>query len=353
MKVVMRINHFFKTNSFKIKNFVKGFTLAEVMLVLAIIAVVSVATIKIVKAKNDYVNTYMTYSALTNLKLAINGVLDLGYDSDGDGTLEKILPPFGHATPTAVCNLPPTISVSPASSSAGIPYTTATSETSGTFNVTGTRGTGTVTITPQSAPTGGVMTANPSSFTINEGDTQSVSFTATSAANSESLSTLTYEFLVSIAGNSGVHTHVQTRAAAPTSPTPPTPTTPTDLCTEHYGSGMVSAYSGSSFCVATNDTPYSYSGNSEQVSQYWEAAKAACDNLGMRLPSKAELNTLYINRATIGNFTTNIYWSSSSTFLGVWRQNFATGAQSSSSFLGIGVSEFTHKARCVITSPFF
>ena len=328
----MRINHFFKTNSFKIKNFVKGFTLAEVMLVLAIIAVVSVATIKIVKAKNDYVNTYMTYSALTNLKLAINGVLDLGYDSDGDGTLEKILPPFGHATPTAVCNLPPTISVSPASSSAGIPYTTATSETSGTFNVTGTRGTGTVTITPQSAPTGGVMTANPSSFTINEGDTQSVSFTATSAANSESLSTLTYEFLVSIAGNSGVHTHVQTRAADP--------------CTAAYGSGMKSAYSGSSLCVATADlspTPPAIntcngspdiawdlhgSANPYCGNNRWAGAKKACVAQSMRLPTQGELNILYTYKDTIGGFSAAYYWSATeSSASTAGRQYFNTGGQ--------------------------
>ena len=334
----MRINHFFKTNSFKIKNFVKGFTLAEVMLVLAIIAVVSVATIKIVKAKNDYVNTYMTYSALTNLKLAINGVLDLGYDSDGDGTLEKILPPFGHATPTAVCNLPPTISVSPASSSAGIPYTTATSETSGTFNVTGTRGTGTVTITPQSAPTGGVMTANPSSFTINEGDTQSVSFTATSAANSESLSTLTYEFLVSIAGNSGVHTHVQTRAAAPTPPTP------TDSCEAKYGSGMKEAYSGSSLCVATADAG----------AYNWNNANTACSNAGMRLPTQDELNTMYLNKSAIGGFSSVEYWSAGlfgyyCTTSGdglyicynAWMQVFATGAKRNYPL------DLTYRVRCV------
>jgi hypothetical protein len=44
------------------------------------------------------------------------------------------------------------------------------------------------------------------------------------------------------------------------------------------------------------------------------------------LPSKDELNTLYINRAAIGNFGTQIYWSSTEyDNNSAWAQNFFDG----------------------------
>jgi hypothetical protein len=47
------------------------------------------------------------------------------------------------------------------------------------------------------------------------------------------------------------------------------------------------------------------------------------------LPSKDELNQLYINRATVGGIATNSYWSSSEVYsLETWYQNFSNGTQS-------------------------
>ncbi|MDD3887928.1 MAG: YDG domain-containing protein [Patescibacteria group bacterium] len=47
------------------------------------------------------------------------------------------------------------------------------------------------------------------------------------------------------------------------------------------------------------------------------------------LPSKDELNQLYINRFTIGGFTSNFYWSSSEySSSNAWRQDFSSGDQS-------------------------
>jgi hypothetical protein len=47
------------------------------------------------------------------------------------------------------------------------------------------------------------------------------------------------------------------------------------------------------------------------------------------LPSKDELNQLYINRATVGGFVSNVYWSSSEVYsLETWYQNFSNGTQS-------------------------
>jgi len=47
------------------------------------------------------------------------------------------------------------------------------------------------------------------------------------------------------------------------------------------------------------------------------------------LPSKDELNQLYINRATVGGFVSNFYWSSSEVYsLETWYQNFSNGTQS-------------------------
>ncbi len=45
------------------------------------------------------------------------------------------------------------------------------------------------------------------------------------------------------------------------------------------------------------------------------------------LPSKDELNKLYINIALIGGFNTFRYWSSSNNGMGAWEQNFSNGSQ--------------------------
>ena len=46
------------------------------------------------------------------------------------------------------------------------------------------------------------------------------------------------------------------------------------------------------------------------------------------LPSKDELNQLYINRSTVGGFASNSYWSSSEVYsLETWYQNFSGGTQ--------------------------
>ena len=45
----------------------------------------------------------------------------------------------------------------------------------------------------------------------------------------------------------------------------------------------------------------------------WEAAKKACADLGdgWRMPTKEELNEMYLNKDKIGAFTLDNYWSSS------------------------------------------
>lgn len=49
---------------------------------------------------------------------------------------------------------------------------------------------------------------------------------------------------------------------------------------------------------------------------------------GWFLPSKDELNELYLNRAVVGGFASNLYWSSSEfSGFGAWSQDFASGGQ--------------------------
>ena len=46
------------------------------------------------------------------------------------------------------------------------------------------------------------------------------------------------------------------------------------------------------------------------------------------LPSRDELNKLYINQALVGGFATNLYWSSTENgYSGAWTQNFGNGNQ--------------------------
>jgi Protein of unknown function (DUF1566) len=61
----------------------------------------------------------------------------------------------------------------------------------------------------------------------------------------------------------------------------------------------------------------------------WLDAKKACEGLGegWRLPTKDELNSMYINKNTIGGFSTNSYWSSSEMSLFAWNQYFNYGGR--------------------------
>jgi hypothetical protein len=61
----------------------------------------------------------------------------------------------------------------------------------------------------------------------------------------------------------------------------------------------------------------------------WLDAKKACEALGegWRLPTKDELNSMYVNKNTIGGFSTNSYWSSSEMGNFVWNQYFNFGGR--------------------------
>lgn len=60
----------------------------------------------------------------------------------------------------------------------------------------------------------------------------------------------------------------------------------------------------------------------------WEQARVACKELGAgwRLPTKEELNELYLKQDSIGGFTKNLYWSSSDDdTLNVYTKHFSNG----------------------------
>ena len=62
----------------------------------------------------------------------------------------------------------------------------------------------------------------------------------------------------------------------------------------------------------------------------WRDAVKACSSLGegWRLPTKDELNLMYINRVVIGGFATKIYWSSTEYVSTLsWLQDFSSGNQ--------------------------
>ena len=68
----------------------------------------------------------------------------------------------------------------------------------------------------------------------------------------------------------------------------------------------------------------------------WDAAKKACSDLRENshsdwyLPSKNELNQLYLNRSTVGGFAPFGYWSSTeSSAVYAWGQGFGSGFQDS------------------------
>jgi hypothetical protein len=61
----------------------------------------------------------------------------------------------------------------------------------------------------------------------------------------------------------------------------------------------------------------------------WADAKKACESLGegWRLPTKDELNSMYINKNAIGGFTPNSYWSSTEMGPFGWNQYFNYGGR--------------------------
>lgn len=63
---------------------------------------------------------------------------------------------------------------------------------------------------------------------------------------------------------------------------------------------------------------------------------------GWYLPSKEELNKLYLNKDAIGGFTNNYYWSSTESDLNyAWRQTLSTGNQ------GTSIKTGSYHVRCV------
>ncbi len=62
----------------------------------------------------------------------------------------------------------------------------------------------------------------------------------------------------------------------------------------------------------------------------WEEAKKVCGELGdgWRLPTKEELNLMYLNKNEIGGFAAASYWSSSENDSNsAWLQGFSDGYQ--------------------------
>ncbi|NMW20139.1 MAG: DUF1566 domain-containing protein [Chlorobiaceae bacterium] len=75
------------------------------------------------------------------------------------------------------------------------------------------------------------------------------------------------------------------------------------------------------------------------LSMDWDRAKIECKNLktngfiDWRLPTRAELNQLYINKAVVGGFTDLIYWSSTEGKANrVWFQYFDNSGVQSGDF---------------------
>lgn len=71
----------------------------------------------------------------------------------------------------------------------------------------------------------------------------------------------------------------------------------------------ISSYSPINTCT---DTKWDSTGSNNKycANNYWAGAKKACTDIGMRLPSKEELNMLSEYRNSIGNLSRAYYWSS-------------------------------------------
>jgi len=296
----------------------KAFTLVEIAVVFVIIALIAVVGIKITKSGTNLTNKYMSYAAFTNLK---DGIDELIAD-------DTTLPAYGVAPTTVTC-VPPSISVTPATSSASIPYTTSASTTNGTFTVTGTGGSGTVTITNPTVPSGGSVTMSPTMFSIANGGTQTVTFTATSPANSASTGTFTFGFSASAGGNTATHTHTQNRAA----PTPDQSATCDSSGVTFTSLTIASADSAPSPINTCTSTLWdsNLTNNAFCANNYWAGAKYPCSSkgAGWRLPSQNELCSMYKYRAYISApMSATPYWSATESDADhAWFQHFSNGGQ--------------------------
>lgn len=73
-------------------------------------------------------------------------------------------------------------------------------------------------------------------------------------------------------------------------------------------------------------------------------ARKGCNDLGKgwRLPTKDELNVLYLNNDKLGNFKSDNYWSiSTNNGSGAWSQNFSTSSQN------LILISYSYNARCI------
>ena len=78
----------------------------------------------------------------------------------------------------------------------------------------------------------------------------------------------------------------------------------------------------------------------------WDDAVKSCSTLGKywRLPTKDELNKLYLNKDIIGSFTVGVYWSNTDSVTHAWRQGFAPATNQYKSYKSYG-----YKVRAVRT----
>jgi len=97
------------------------------------------------------------------------------------------------------------------------------------------------------------------------------------------------------------------------------------------GTGLGTGYQNTSAAVAQ------VSGGNEvnrAITLAWSYSNAGKSD--WHLPSKDELNQLYINKATVGGFAIDYYWSSSESFASnAWDQGFGSGDQTSFSKTGV------------------
>lgn len=71
---------------------IKAFTMAEVMVVMAIIGIISLALYGTMKAQTNYATKYQYYQALMNLKQATGEILAEGYTLSGSPAVTKAIP---------------------------------------------------------------------------------------------------------------------------------------------------------------------------------------------------------------------------------------------------------------------